>query len=374
LVGYALTRLCNHIRAELVQNSMCTYFYRERPRWLWPFLAVVLTLPALAVEMPPVSINVEERPARSIRAYNLFLDVAEQRPNAGLMPYDINAPLFSDYAKKYRFLYLPPGTQAIYRTEQPFDFPVGSVLVKTFTYPADRRIPDSEERVIETRLLVHRPDGWAGYPYVWNEELTDARLAVAGARIPISWIHDDGSEREMVYSIPNMNQCKLCHEDNDVMGPIGPQARQLNRTRTYGAGERNQLEHWIKRGILQDAPMKLDLVPYMPPWNDSSVLIDTRGRAYLDGNCAHCHSLGGDAKFRGLDFTWYEEDSEASGPKPSRPVYSFCLERLRTTVPWRVMPRVGRTLPHDEGNALLEEWTAAIQSGLEAPNLLHSKR
>ena len=341
------------------------------------FFALCGLLNVYAVDTDEATTIPIDGPApRSIKAFHLFKDVARQLPNEGLMPYEINTPLFSDYAEKHRFLYVPPGQEVAYDGHDAFRFPVGSMLVKTFAYPYDRRDPEAGERIIETRLLVHRPEGWVGYPYVWNEDLSDARLAVAGARIPVSWIHDDGEKRDMVYTIPNMNHCKLCHRDGDAVGPIGPKARQLNRPIRLPSGTVNQLTRWIERGILVGAPADQESLPVMPSWDDTLESIETRGRSYLDGNCAHCHQPGGDAGFRGLDFAWSAPESteEGAASSPTRPVESFCLPRLKTTDPWRVMPRIGRTIPHEEGIALLEAWETAIRGGLDAPTFRHSAK
>ena len=355
---------------------------------LWALLLVTggaLASDALGGPAPPVHIDVSARPQRSINAYNLFRNVAQQIPNEGLVPYAINAPLFADYAAKHRFLYLPPGAKVTYRPEGPFDFPVGTVLVKTFTLPQDRRAPESGERILETRLLMHRKNGWVGYPYVWNEDLSDARLAVAGARIPVSWIHDDGSPRQTVYGVPNMNECKFCHVKNDRMAPIGPKARQLNRKLTYGGGEEDQLAHWIRVGILEELPEQSDLIPSMASWEDSEAPLNARARAYLDGNCAHCHSPGGDAGPTGLDFSWSQHDPQsygvfrkptAAGPaskgflyaiRPGQPEESLVPSRMRATEPGLLMPRTGRSIPHEEGIELIESWIAAMDPGLDSP-------
>ena len=341
--------------------------------------------------MPPVAIDSTERPARSIRAYNLFKDVARQVPNDGLIPYDINTPLFADYAEKHRFLYLPPDARAGYQSSEAFDFPVGTVLIKTFTLPLDRRNPKAGERILETRLLMHRPEGWVGYPYVWDEDLSDARLAVAGARIPVSWIHEDGSEREVLYGVPNMNECKFCHVKNDEMGPIGPTARQLNRNRNYATGSENQLAHWIRTGVLVRAPSALEGIPVMAPWDDPHATLAVRARSYLDGNCAHCHRPGGDAAPTGLDFSWSQGDPQAyginrkptaAGPasrgyrfaiSPSHPEKSFLISRMRATEPGLLMPRTGRSIPHDEGIALLEKWIASMDPGLDSPTFYEAE-
>lgn len=335
--------------------------------------------------LPPVSVDVTSPPARVLSAYNLFRDVAQQIPNEGLHAYTINTPLFSDYAEKHRFFYLPPGAQVTYTSEGALELPVGSVLVKTFSFPRDRRDPAQGAQVVETRILMHRPEGWVGYPYVWNADLSEARLAVVGARLDLSWIHDDGTAREIRYNVPNMNQCKQCHENGDVMGPIGFKAQQLNR----GHGEvDNQLGAWAQMGLLAGLPDGAEEVPRFPVWNAPETgSLDARARAYLDANCAHCHNPGGEAASTGLDLRWAQHEPvaygvnkqpTAAGPasrgyihaiQPGAPDRSFLLNRLRATDPVIMMPRTGRTLAHAEGVALIEAWIAGMDPALKSRDL-----
>src|ERR1700761_5778751 len=101
-----------------------------------------------------------ETPAPTLSAYRIFTGDGPNHPNAGVTPYALNTPLFSDYAEKARFLYLPPGAHAAWKRGAALDLPVGAVLVKSFAYPADLRKPAEKVRVIETRLLIHRRGGW----------------------------------------------------------------------------------------------------------------------------------------------------------------------------------------------------------------------
>ena len=71
-----------------------------------------------------------------------------------------------------------------------FDFPVGTVLIKTFAFAADMRRPTENVRFLETRLLIRRADGWIALPYVWNEAQTEARLSVIGANVPVSFTNE----------------------------------------------------------------------------------------------------------------------------------------------------------------------------------------
>ena len=94
------------------------------------------------------------------------------RPNARVTPYTLNTPLFSDYAEKDRFIYVPPGKTARYAGEGLIDFPIGSALIKTFGYPGRR---------LETRVLLRRAGGWVALPYVWQGG--DAVLKRGGTRL-----------------------------------------------------------------------------------------------------------------------------------------------------------------------------------------------
>src|SRR5262249_39203963 len=115
------------------------------------------------------------------------------------------------------------------------------------------------------------------------------------------------------YIIPNMNQCLGCHEDNKVMQPIGPKARNLNREYVYATGPQNQLDHWTQIGILHGAP-PASQAPRVPVWNDPATgTPEERALAWLDVNCAHCHSQTGPARTSGLDLQLTQKDPAKRG-------------------------------------------------------------
>ncbi len=214
--------------------------------------------------------------------------------------YDLNTPLFSDYASKYRFVWMPPGAAAEYRDDGPFEFPVGTIFAKTFAFPEKGR--RGGERLIETRLLVHTNAGWVPLPYIWNKEEDEAFLRLVPDPVEIHWSDAAGKHRDFTYQIPNTNECHECHDNNKVLLPIGPKARNLNKTYAYADGAENEIVYLTKIGYLRGAPA-LDSVPRAPKWNDPSdgTLAD-RAKAYLDNNCAHCHQPGGTAGYTGVDF------------------------------------------------------------------------
>lgn len=318
-------------------------------------------------------------PLLQLSAYGLFEgNGATQTPVAAAVPYDLNTPLFSDYAVKHRFVRLPSGESARYDEDGVFEFPVGTIIAKTFAYPHDMRDQSKGERLIETRLLIHRPEGWTGYPYIWNDEQTDATLKVVGGVRPVRWIHKDGSERTNQYRIPDVNQCMSCHENNKRMSPIGLRARHLNKDFNYPSGHENQLTHWSKRGILKGAPVA-EQAPRAAVWNDPATgTLDQRARIWLEINCAHCHNPNGPARTSGLDLMASQPDrykwgvfkgpvaaGQGTGGRsydvvPGKPDESILVYRLESTTTGIMMPELSRRLVDTEGVAIIREWVASL--------------
>lgn len=311
--------------------------------------------------------------------YGFFVgNLADQKPAEGVTPYQLNTPLFSDYAEKLRFVKLPSGTSAQYDGSEVLDFPVGTTIIKTFYYPTDFRDPAKGRRLMETRLLVRNESGWKALEYVWSDEQTDALLEVAGDRKPVTYVDADGRTRTQEYVIPNLNQCKSCHNRNEVLMPIGPTARQLNGEMAYADGSENQLTHWQKTGLLTGLPALPD-VPRAPVWNDPTTgSLTDRARIYLDINCAHCHRADGPANTSGLLLSVHEQNPTTWGLRktpvaagrgsgnrrhdivPGHPDESILVYRMESTDPGVMMPEVARKLPHREGIALIREWIKSL--------------
>ncbi len=304
-------------------------------------------------------------------------------PNAGVVPFDLNTPLFSDYAAKYRFVWMPAGQAAGYDAEEAFNFPVGTILSKTFAFPSvDGTGGSRAERLIETRLLVRANNGWVALPYIWNEAQTEAVLSVAGGVEDVTLKDAAGAPQKIRYGIPNTNECAQCHERSKTLLPIGPKARHLNRDFPYADGRENQLAHWTKIGYLRGAP-PVEQSPRAAVWNDpASGAVETRARAYLDTNCAHCHQSGGSAGYTGFLLDWKEKDHRRLGycknPNsagysgdlafdvvPGKPEESILLYRMLSTRPKEMMPEIGRSMVHREGAALVREWLSALEGRCE---------
>jgi uncharacterized repeat protein (TIGR03806 family) len=307
----------------------------------------------------------------------------------GVEPYEVNTPLFSDYALKLRTYYLPPGTAMTYRERGSFDFPVGSVISKTFFYPsrdgvaravADwdgdaHRLDLDEHHLVETRLLVRQPQGWDALPYVWDGG--DAYLRITGALRPLR-IAVSGDVVDLPYVVPSRSECAGCHATDHRDGAlqlIGLKARHLNRT--YPGTSVNQLARWAEAGHLTGLGAA-EAVPVNAVWDDPQAPLAERARAYLDSNCGHCHNAAGAADTSGLLLDAHVSSFRQLGVckppiaagrgtggrpfsvVPGEPDQSILVYRLETTDPATRMPETGRALRHREGVDLIREWVASL--------------
>ncbi|WP_233997326.1 hypothetical protein [Porphyrobacter sp. HT-58-2] len=230
---------------------------------------------------------------KALSEFAFFQDVRDQHPSAGVYPYALKTPLWSDGAEKLRFIYLPEGTQLAADGDGLLQFPVGAAIIKTFAFGEGEA-----RRLIETRVLLHRTDGWVALPYRWNAEQTEATLALAGGRIDLV----TPAGEAMSYAIPNKNQCKTCHSKDGEVIPIGPKARNLSA---------EWLGLMAETGVLDRVPEGADS---LPDWRTHATGPATPlARAYLDVNCAHCHQPGGGASNSGLDLRWEQSDAHAIG-------------------------------------------------------------
>lgn len=346
---------------------------------LSPYIGQHVPLAPVRIE-PARRARSKPRPAvpQRLSQYGFFRGhPVDQQPAPGVVPYDVNTPLFSDYTTKHRFVMLPKGASAKYSADDVFDMPVGTQLVKTFAMPHDLRRPEKGERLLETRVLARGKEGWSGVSYVWNDDQTDAVLAVAGNTIDVAWTHTDGKERTNNYLVPNVNQCKGCHATSTGTAPIGIKARHLNRGFNYDGGVENQLEHWAKIGALTGAPAA-DKAPRAVAWDDTTASVNDRARSWLEINCAHCHQPGGNAQNSGLDLRLFQRDPTKLGVLkppvaagtgsggmqydilPGKPDRSIIMVRLRSTHPDVMMPELGKRLVPEEAVELIREWIAGM--------------
>ncbi|UNU42522.1 hypothetical protein EAO27_07210 [Sphingopyxis sp. YF1] len=320
---------------------------------------------ASGVPLPGVHQEVIDSDAipQKLSAFGLF-HFGNPKVPLGSFPYTLRTPLFSDYADKHRFVSIPAGKKARVLADGTIDFPVGTVLVKSFGWS-----DVADGRPVETRLLIRRAAGWIALPYIWDADGRDATLALGGRRVPVTFRSPDGETHSIRYAVPNKNQCKECHSLNGEIVPIGPKARNFVLPSDWLPEQRS----WYFEN--PDA-----LKTAMPIWDDAkSGSVETRARAYLDANCAHCHNPAGSASNSGLFLRWTDDPAGVNygiGKRPTAagrgsggmdfavapgdPERSFLIYRLESTDPGIAMPEVGRSTVHREGAALLRQWIAEM--------------
>lgn len=347
------------------------------------FITCVLTLLIFFLSFSGKRLNADDllKPKEKLSDYRFFTgDLKLLQPTENVIPYELNSALFSNYAEKLRFVYIPHGKQAVYKEKGVFDFPEGTFLIKNFYYPFDFRHPEKGRRIIETRLLVHTNKGWEAWPYYWNEEQTEAYYDVAGEATEVSYTDINGKKIKASYHVPNKNECKGCHTYNQQMIPLGPAAASLNRDLQYGDRTENQLLYWQREGLLTALP-EMNAIPKMPVWNDPATgSLNERARAYLDINCANCHRPGGPAETSGLLLTYDEQNGISTGINktpvaagrasagmlydiaPGKPNESILLHRMQTTDPGEAMPELGREQVHREAIELIAAWIKSMDN------------
>lgn len=321
-------------------------------------------------KLPPSFADATENPEQAkygktkLSDYNFFVgDIKQLEPAENVHPYEVNAPLFTDYASKKRFIYLPKGKKMDYHGAMTFGFPDSTILIKNFYYTSEQT--GSAQRILETRLLLKFNGEWSALPYIWNNDQTEAFLDVTGMSRTIT-LADKGT---FDYVIPNFKQCKNCHDYNGKFSPIGTNGGQLNKGR--------QLAEWDDAGLLNNIPYFF--IEPLVDYTDDKLELNLRARSYLDGNCSYCHRPGGSAKNSGLDLTVYSPSDFALGISkgpvaagkgsgglqfdivPGSPEKSILHYRMNSTDPAVMMPELGRSLIHEEGVALIAEWIAGME-------------
>jgi uncharacterized repeat protein (TIGR03806 family) len=275
----------------------------------------------------------------------------------GVIPYDVNTELWSDGASKRRWMALPDGTQIDVLPDGDWGFPVGTVLIKEFSWNGDP---------FETRLMVRHDDGeWAGYSYEWNASLTDADLVPSDGLVK-----QINGQLDWMY--PSRAQCMECHS-SAAGRSLGPETAQLNGPLSYPSGIRsNQLETLEHIGMfsasLGAAPEDL---PALTDVHDASATLSDRSRSYLHANCANCHRPNGPGQGP-MDFrfqTAFEDtgtcnldpelgDLGVSGAKiltPGDSASSVVSLRMHNLGDDR-MPPLGTQVVDAEGAAAVDAW------------------
>lgn len=342
----------------------------------------------------------------------LFASTKDHRPAKGLIPYSVNAPLWSDGAEKERFIALPGDSKiemddVVYPhgpdyPDRGWRFPDGTVLVKSFSLDLKAGDPASRKR-LETRILQYRKmpgnddeygaQYWFGYTYVWNDAQTDADLVAAGGLDREFTIEDpaaDGGRRKLSWRFPSRAECALCHT-MAAKYVLGVNTLQFNKDHNYGGVVANQLATLEHLGVF-DKPLEKqpDELPRIVDYQDKSQDLHLRARAYLHANCAHCHRKwgGGNADFdlqaslplTGLQAVNVRPGQGAFGlndPRvvaPGDPARSMILHRMQLTGLGR-MPHIASRAVDKDGVGLVRAWLDELKNEqlLSRPGAIHPR-
>jgi hypothetical protein len=231
---------------------------------------------------------------RTLSATGCYADLRSGRLVNAFLPYDVNAPLWSDGTAKRRFLSIPAGTHIGFTTTGAWHLPVGTLLVKEFLLDD----PTRDRSVVETRFLVKRCEpgacraAWQGYSYQWNEDGSDAWLLQNDDETHfVDWSVGELRHR---HAYPGRNECVRCHA-RAAGGALGLQTAQLNRPSRYGAHVENQIRVLDQLGFFGDRPIlgASQELPRLPRYDDPAFSNVERVRSYFHANCANCHQPGG---------------------------------------------------------------------------------
>ena len=325
-----------------------------------------------------VNFDLQNMPFAKLSEYNFFQgNLKELTPSYKVIPYDLNSALFSDYAKKKRFVWLPEDTEATLVDDfSVLNFPVGSILIKNFYY--QNVAGGNSTQLIETRLMYLTDNGWQFAEYVWNDEQTDAIFDDSGSFKTVEWM-ENGVSKTVNYRIPSKTECISCHNSQGQALPIGPKPQNLDKMVDVGQGVQNQISYLMSEGIIENSP--LPAINATVDWQDDSQPMDLRVRSYLDINCAHCHSDQSFCDYRPVRFA-FSENGQAENigicVEPDDPILpygdivtpgeadkSLLLFRLKSTEEQYRMPLLGRSLQHEEGVALIEAWIDGLEQNCE---------
>lgn len=329
--------------------------------------------PIPPVQVSPVSVDLTKVPYQNLSEYRFFEGaMKDMAPAYKVIPYDLSSTLFTDYAHKKRFIWMPKGKVATYSGDaNAIDFPDGTVLIKNFYY--DNVQPGNTRKIIETRLMIMKDRHWIFANYIWNDSQTEALLDMNGANIALSWI-ENGTPMDITYRIPSEAECFTCHKNGEDPAAIGPKPQNLNKAFTYTDGSMNQLSRWIQEGYLNSVPQN---IASAVDWTDTSKPLEMRVRSYLDINCAHCHRDGSHCDYRPIRLALNETANPenlgvcvnpheflSSGQQfiVQRGNYekSVMYYRMQSIEESDRMPLMGRTIQHTEALDLMQQWITSL--------------
>lgn len=292
---------------------------------------------------------------QKLSSYSIYQgEPSDLNPAQDFFLLELSSTLFTDYSSKQRLIKLPKGQQLVVKTNDKFNFPDQTILVKTFYYFNDFRNNDLGKRILETRLLIKENGAWNAATYVWNSEQTDAFLDESGQETLVSWMDENGDQQQTEYHIPSKNECATCHQSQSKLSPIGPRIRNLNRTVSRDGMSLNQLDYLNSVGVLPTLTQE-QLLNHIVDYKDQTKSLAERSRAYLDMNCAHCHNPNGWQLSGRQRFDFRNETRLAQTGIFSKE------EKITRTLKNGKMPLLGTTMIDKEGVALISDYLKTLE-------------
>ncbi|HKK77354.1 MAG TPA: PQQ-dependent sugar dehydrogenase [Saprospiraceae bacterium] len=244
--------------------------------------------------------TVPDPPAR-LSELGVFSDLENLVPIDGIIPYQVNSPLWSDRATKKRWLVLPNDgrfdraeEQITFDKDEAWRFPEGTVFIKHFDLPLTDD-PNGPSTKLETRFFVIAKEGGAyGLTYKWNDAGTEAYLLGGGDSRNIAVNAQEGRLLQQTWDYPSRGQCMSCHNANaDYV--LGVKTHQLNSELYYPkSGETmNQIDYLNRIGAFRQTVRPAQTYERSYAIDDPNAALDIRVLSYFDANCAPCHRIGG---------------------------------------------------------------------------------
>ena len=343
----------------------------QSPRKLAAALLLSGCIPSVYSTAGAVAAAPVASPPERLSETGLYVEGSSTQVDPRNLAFSPQYPLWSDGARKRRWIQLPAGSAIDASQPDAWEFPRGTRLWKEFA--VDRRI--------ETRYIERLADGsWRFATYLWNEAGTEATLAPADgiAALPV---HGAPNGR---YAVPAEADCRACHE-GAIVPVLGFGALQLSPDRDplapHGeAAAGLDLSTLVARRLIRNLPAALIATP---PRIEASSPAERASLGYLHGNCAHCHNhngapvpvdltlaqsvtagdTGADRVLRSMidarsRFRGHGLGADAPLIAPGRPGESVLLARVRSRNPQTQMPPIGTQAFDAEALTLLERWVA----------------
>ncbi len=337
---------------------------------------------------------ISEEPPQLLSQTGVFTDLATLETAAGVIPYGLPNPLWSDAAAKRRWVILPndgsfdtAAEDIVFSEDEPWQFPAGTIFVKHFEVNTDESNPAAIRR-LETRFLICTAGGGKyGVTYKWNEEGTDAELMEQGEEEAYSYTRDDNSVEQRLWSFPSRGDCMLCH--NGTAGQaLGFKTAHLNSDFHYpSTGQTaNQLVTLNALGAFDVTLTATELANFIEAraLEDDTAPLEHRIRSYLDTNCSHCHQpegpgAGFDARLgTPLDLqnliNGIPQRYEALGPDgryiaPGDTAHSAIGVRAGAVNNGDAMPPLAKNMAHAAGVEALQQYIAGLNAADFVPPL-----